>query len=132
MKNVIALLLIVTAVGCTVGCAATSGQLGEARSAVVDCTTARATQLIGEFTPSVGAAIAAARDGSGHVDWTAAKSSLKSFGRDTGACVLANLAAAAMGHGIASSTASLTPVDVAGANAFLGELYPGTTWKTSP
>lgn len=114
-------------------CCSPASNLGDnARSAAVDCTTSQIGRVIGEFSGPVSQAIASARDGSGHVDWTAVKASVTSLGKDVGACVLADVIA-----GYASGKRSLSGVTIAPEEARRGfglvrdSLWPGVSYKTS-
>lgn len=97
---------IVLAALVQVGCGAISKEAAsEARAQVVDCTVAAAASTIDEFTPTVAQIVAKARDGQGRIDWAYIKETFRTFGKTSGACVVANLIANAM-----SGLRQLTPV----------------------
>lgn len=84
---VMAILALLGAVWLNVGCGATAKRLG---GVVIDCTTSNSTTLTREFGPTVDALLRAATQPDGRMDWSIIKEAAKSFGLDTGACVLAN------------------------------------------
>lgn len=81
-------------------CTASCGQLKDEAKAVakdvVDCTTATATQAIGEYAPAVEQVVIDSISGDGKIDKDRVKAATKSFATDTARCVLASVIARLM------------------------------------
>lgn len=125
-----AILALLAAVWLTVGCGATTKRLG---GVVIDCTTENSTTLTREFGPTVDALLRAATQPDGRMDWSQIRSAAKSFGLDTGACVLANAIAGITSQQTSGAAAMATSPQRTRAEfrALSLELFGGHTFRTT-
>lgn len=127
---IMAIIALLGAVWLNLGCGATAKRLG---GVVIDCTTENSTTLTREFGPTVDALLRAATQPDGRMDWSIIKSAAKSFGLDTGACVLANAIAGITSQQTSGSAAMATSPQRTRAEfrALSLELFDGHTFRTT-
>lgn len=127
---VMALLALAGAVWLNVGCGATTKRL---KGVVIDCTTENSTTLTREFGPTVDALLRAATQPDGRMDWSIIRAAAKSFGLDTGACVLANAIAGITSQQTSGASAmSTSPLRTREEfRALSVELFDGHTFRTA-
>lgn len=126
---VMAIIALLSAVWLTIGCGATTKRLG---GVVIDCTTENSTTLTREFGPTVDALLRVATQPDGRMDWSIIKAAAKSFGLDTGACVLANAIAGITSQQTPGASAMATSPQRTRAEfrALSLELFEGHTFRT--
>jgi hypothetical protein len=114
----------------------TTALVHDGRGVVVDCATDNAKQLTKQFAPTVEQLILLARGQDGKVDTGTLKSSVASFGADTGWCVLENTVARILSRVGSAGAPMSSPEEIAGLQGTLAELraelHPGVTYKASP
>jgi hypothetical protein len=131
MRSILVLALVLPLLAVT-ACAHTP-TVGDVRRAAVDCTTARASEMITKFAPAVSALIAKARGDGGTIDTTRLKTSLASLGLEAGACVAADLAASALAgrRSLVADDTALSQSDGAAVADALHDLHPDVVFTTA-
>lgn len=131
---VIAILALLGSVWLNIGCGATAKRLAkQAGKLVIDCTAENSTTLSREFGPTVDALLRVATLPDGRMDWSIIKEAAKSFGLDTGGCVLANAIARITSQPTSGASAMATSPQRTRAefHALSVELFGGHMFRTT-